>query len=144
MKQVSILLAVILAAGVAMAAEQQFSVKTHSTTSSVAVNVTAAGFMGEVYELAAYTTAGVTCDVSIVVSDPVSGDVLVLATNAVTGRMIWRPRIMAVDIAGAGALVVTNAVDGDCFLMAGETMTATISNASKTNSNVKIRVKYEK
>ncbi|MDD4860796.1 MAG: hypothetical protein PHH96_02195 [Smithellaceae bacterium] len=121
-----------------------FTVTTHAQTSSVAVTKYADPFTGEIDEISVYTPSGVTGAVSIAAINPYDSSALVLAANAaVSGRMIWRPRIEAPAVGGATSLTVTNTVTADRFNSHGEKIRAVISNASKTNQEFRIYLKIK-
>jgi hypothetical protein len=133
----------VCAAFVACASDQIIPVKTNPTNAALAVSVTAKDFTGYIGQISVTTDAGVTANVSVAVS-AYRETPLVLASNTVTGFKVWRPRLMECALTGSDSLVVTNVVDGDEFIMAGEVLTVTASAASKTGSIINVRVKYEK
>jgi hypothetical protein len=143
MKRCALILSMLCAACVAMASDQVVVVKANPTNAALSVTATAQAFTGYINELSVSTAAGVTGNVSIAVS-AYGGSALVLATNTVTGYMVWKPRIMECAITGDTSLTVTNGVDGDEFMMAGESLTATIDTASATGAVFKVRIKYAK
>ena len=121
-----------------------FTVTTHAQTSTVAVTEYADPFIGEIDEIAVYSSAGVTGAVAIAAIDPYSSGALVLATNAtVTGYMVWKPRIEVVAVGGATSLAVTNTVTADRFRAQGERIRAIVSDATATSSVFRVRIKIK-
>lgn len=121
-----------------------WTITTHSQTSSVAMTGYADPFTGEIDEISVYTSSGVTGAVAVAAIDPYSSGALVLATNAaVTGYMIWRPRIEVPAVGGATSLAVTNTVTADRFRAQGESVRAIVSSASKTNEIFRIYLKIK-
>lgn len=123
---------------------QMFTVTTHATTSSVAMTKYADPFTGDIDEIAVYTPSGVTGAVAVAAIDSYSDGALVLGTNAaVTGYMVFRPRIMEPAISGASSLVVTNAASADRFRAQGERIRAIVSSASTSNAVFRFRIKIK-
>lgn len=147
MKHIAIIMAALCAACFAQASDQVWELTSHPTNSTYAVTNSAKPFVGKLQEIAIYAPAGSTGSVSIAIVDPfATAASFVIVTNAITsGYTVWHPRIMPVALAGATALTVTN-VDGvaGCYFVAGETVTATLSEATATNKVWKFRLKYEK
>lgn len=138
---ISVLLAVACAA---YAADQLLIVKTTATNAATSVNGTFEGFAGTINEITIQTASGVTGDVKVVMAYPYSGQSVVLASNTVTGFMVFRPRVGIVSISGDAALSVTNTIDGEEFMVSGESIVATVVNGTATSTPVKVRVKYSK
>lgn len=145
MRKILCLLAFFAALGLCQADDYRtFTITTHASVPATAVTGYADSFTGEIDELSVYTDSGVTGTVAIAAIDPYSDDALVLATNAtVTGRMVWRPRIVAPAVEGTNSLVVTNAATADRFNAHGERIRAIVSDASTSNSVFRVFVKIK-
>jgi hypothetical protein len=113
----------------------------NNTNAALVITGYANPFVGEVDEISIYTPSGVTGTVAVAAIDPYSGAALVLATNAVTGAAVWRPRIMETSLTGDASLVVTNAAACDRLNAQGESFRAVLSEASKTGAVFRVVIK---
>lgn len=147
MRKLSIIMGMMFIAFASIAGEQYvWTVTTHATTSTVAVTKYADPFIGEIDEIAVYTPSGVTGAVTIAAIDPYSSTAFVLATNAaVTGYMVWAPRIVPPIVTGATSLTVTNGNDSTAekYFALGESIRAVVSEATKTGQVFRIRLKIK-
>ena len=146
MKQAFFILILVALAGVGLAADQVWQVRTHASTSTVAVTANAPAFVGALDEVAVYVPADGTGTVTFAAVDPYSGASLTLGTvSAATAYTVFRPRVAAVAEGGANALVITNSgASTERFLVAGESIRATLSDANGTNKVWTFRLKYER
>jgi len=139
------ILAVVAVVGLALVASASEAVMwtiTTGTNAAAAVTKQANPFVGEIDSIAVYTDAGVTGEVAVVATDPYSGAALVLGTNAaVTGYVVWTPRMAEADVGGSTVRVVTNTPTADRFFAFGESVSATVRGASATNATFRITIK---
>jgi hypothetical protein len=143
MRKAIIACAGLLVAACAFAGDVTWTVTSNPTNAAAEVSGTAAHRVGALESIHVYLPAGVTGTVSVALQQPYGGPSLVLATNADTvAYRVFSPRIAATDSAGASAWSVTN--NGDRVWLSGETLTATISAVSVTNSPILFRAVYEK
>lgn len=115
---------------------------TFSTGSTNTATSYATAFVGDVDEIAVYSTVA-TGRVSIAALDPYNGTALVLATNAAVGTFKqWTPRLVAATDGGATSRVVTNNASFDRFNAQGEKIRAVIT-GSRTGVTYRVRIKVK-
>jgi hypothetical protein len=133
---------VILSASVLVAGESQvISITANSQTSTLEVVKYANPFIGLIDEITVYAPSGVTGSVAVAAVDPYSGASLVLATNDVSGSMVWRPRVMDTSLTGDVALAITNSASSAMYNACGEAIKATLNGATKTGSVFRVVIK---
>ncbi len=139
-----ILASALILAGMACAGDTKTILVTTGTNYAAAVTKYADPFTGDIAEIAVYTAGGVTGAVSIVALDPISGDALVLATNAATtGKLVFTPRVLPADLGGSTALTVTNTATADMFRAQGERVYATVTGVSENSATNTFRVRIK-
>ena len=140
-KLTTIIYSACIAAACASAGEVVMWTVTTGTNAAAAVTKQANPFIGEVDSIAVSTAVGVTGAVAVVATDPYTGNALVLATNAaVTGYMVWTPRMAEADVGGSTARLVTNSPSADCFRAVGERFSASVADASATGAVFRVRI----
>lgn len=106
------------------------------TNSSASATLTARGFVEEIYTDA--PGAGQTGTVAVSYQPLLSSMAAVnLATNIVTADTVWRPRV---DGTGIDAAALTSDPPGR-YLLYGETVTVSISDASTTGATWRVIIK---
>ena len=136
-KPLTILGAAVLVAACAHAGQITWTASTGTTNVSTTY---ADAFVGEIDEIAVYSTVA-TGTVTIAAIDPYSSAALVLATNATAGTYhVWMPRLDATSSTGDTARVVTYTTGDDLFNARGETIRAAIT-GSRTGVTYRIRIK---
>jgi len=125
------------------ASDVVWDVTSNPTNAALAVSGSARPFVGQLDSVHVYVPVGLTGTVSVAINTPYGGpDVIVATKAAATGYTVFVPRVTATTTAGAAGLTVTNA--GHRAVMAGESITATISAVSDTNKTIRFRAVYTK
>lgn len=138
MRNLCIILAVVLAAGVVNGRPQHvtMSAATGTNTTATATDSTLSGYIDEIFlEAPSGVTSGI---VSVVATQPL-GNTVTLASKAVTADTLVRIRVDGTDTAGSA---LTSDPPGR-YLTHGDTITLTVTAADPTGLTWRVWIKYD-
>ena len=136
-----------LAGALALAgSDTTWQATSNATNANLMVEASARAFVGELDAIHVHVENSGTSTVSVIMVSPYGAPELVIATNVVEVYRVFMPRetvTNGVDGVTARAVNTDGATPNQRFLMAGETLKATIS-GGVTNRTVRFRAVFKK